>query len=66
MDPKNALKYAVTLGAAACVAALALTACGAPSAPARESPGDARGVGAQAHDRARARRLHGRLPSGTP
>ena len=32
MNPKNARKYAVTLGAAACVAALALNACGAPSA----------------------------------
>jgi pimeloyl-ACP methyl ester carboxylesterase len=32
VNPKNARKYAVTLGAAACVAALALNACGAPSA----------------------------------
>ena len=38
MDPKNALKYAVTLGAAACVAALALTACGGPSAQPANPP----------------------------
>ena len=38
MDPKNALKYAVTPGAAACVAALALTACGAPSAQPANPP----------------------------
>jgi pimeloyl-ACP methyl ester carboxylesterase len=38
VDPKNALKYAVTLGAAAGVAALALTACGAPSAQPANPP----------------------------